>query len=342
MTAARWRRALLGGLLALVAAAALAGTAEAQDKKKKGEEQQAPPPDPAAIAAAQAQAQAELAAKQAAEEKARVLAFCRQLDETKVPTVESASGRVDCYKQMQLAGQGDAEVDARYAAAVADLDQARKAEAQRRQSDSSAAAMNQKMEAVRQAIEARDLDDADNSVDDVLAIQPNNARALAYKDRIAALKRVRQLKIMLVAIAVAVIALGAGLAVVGKFLLARRQARLAERKAALEKRKAVLKVVDGIGRGKIFPVENPIFRIGATSSAKAEENNDLVLSDADAVVSRYHCSILRKDGEYYLIDSSVNGTFLNDALLKRGEHHRLEDGDEVTVADVSRLKFLFT
>ncbi len=338
-------RFVRAALLTVLALALAFSMAQAQDKKRDKKQEKKDSIAAAQAqqqAAAQAQAQAEQQAKQAAEEKARVLQFCRQLDVTAAPTVDGATNRVDCYKRMQLAGQGDKDVDGGYLTAMNDLDRFRKDEETRRASDSSAAETNRRLEATKRAIETRNLDDAESTVDEVLAIQPTNARALAYKDRIAALKRARQLKIMLFAVVAAVVILAAGLGVVTRILFKKRSEKQKERAESMDKRKAVLKVVDGIGRGKLYTIDSPIFRIGAANSSKAEEKNDLVISDSDANVSRYHCSILRKDGDYYLIDSSMNGTFLNNAMLKRGEHHRLDDGDEVTIADVSKLKFLYT
>lgn len=141
---------------------------------------------------------------------------------------------------------------------------------------------------------------------------------------------------MLLTALVVVMVLAAGLGVFTTVMLKTQ----AERDR--EQRKAVLKVIDGIGRGGLYAIESAIFRIGAANASRAEEKNDLVISDADANVSRHHCSIVRKDGDYYLMDSSMNGTYLNNVLLKRGEPHRLEDGDEVRIANVSKMKFLYT
>jgi hypothetical protein len=135
-------------------------------------------------------------------------------------------------------------------------------------------------------------------------------------------------------------ALGAGLGFVAKKLGKKHTEKAAQQKVAAADRKAMLKIVDGVGRGKVYTIESSLFRIGAASSDKPEEKNDLVLSDSAASISRYHCSIIRRDGRFFLIDSSLNGTRVNDEPLDRGEHHALRDGDEVTVADVSRLKFL--
>lgn len=277
---------------------------------------------------------------QRASEKEAVLKFCQSLDTSSPPTVAGTSARAECWKKLQLTGMGDLLVDAKYSAAVQDYDNAVKADSVRRMSDSSTAAVDQKMQAAQRAIQTRNLDGASSSVDDILAIQPNNQRALALKDRIDGLKRARQLKITLFAVGAAVLALAAGLGVLAKKLSGRHGQKVAEKKVAAAERKAVVKIVDGVGRGKLYTIENALFRIGAASSDKPEERNDLVLSDSASAISRYHCSIIRRDGRFYLIDSSLNGTILNDEALDRGEHHDLADGDEFTVANVARLKFL--
>lgn len=241
---------------------------------------------------------------------------------------------------MRIVGMDDDVVEAKYGAAVADHDAAVKADSLRRSSDSSTAAVDQRMQAVQRSIQARNLDDAENSVNDILAIQPQNQRALAFKDRILALKRARQLKITLLAIGAAVLVLVAILAVLAKKLGDRHKTKAAEQKVVAAQRKAMLKIVDGVGRGKQYTIDTDVFRIGAASSDKPEEKNDLVLSDSAVAISRYHCSIIRRDGAFYLIDSSLNGTLLEDEPLGRGDHERLVDGAEFTVADVARFKFL--
>ena len=103
-----------------------------------------------------------------------------------------------------------------------------------------------------------------------------------------------------------------------------------------------MQVIDGVGRGRFVSIAGPVFRIGAVGAETPEEKNDLVISDADRRVSRHHCTIVKRDGHYYLIDASRNGTWLNGEALPRGEQRRLEDGDELVVADAARLKFLVT
>ena len=273
-------------------------------------------------------------------ETASLRRFCQQTDLGAPATMQGAKDRTDCWKRMQLEGMGDALVAAKYQAAVADYDRAVAADSIRKSSDSSTTAVNQRMLAVQRGIQSRNLDDAESSVNEVLAIQPQNQRALAFRDRILALKRARQLKITLIAVGVAVLVLVAGLGILAKKLGGRHQSKVQEQKVVAAQRKAILKIIDGIGRGKQYTIEGDVFRIGAASSAKPEEKNDLILSDSAAAVSRYHCSIIRREGAFYLIDSSLNGTMLDDGPLERGEHQRLDDGAEFTVADVARFKFL--
>jgi len=310
MSIGRW------GTLAALLLLGTASAARAQDKK--------------ALAAAAAQRDSERVSN---------IRFCQQVDRTATVNIQGTSERTECWKRLQIQGIGGPEVEAGYAAAVADYHSAVTADSVRRQGDSSTAAMDARLQAVQRSIQTRNLDDAETSVDDILAIQPQNQRALAFKDRIIALKRARQLKITLFAVGAAVVVLAAGLGLLAKKLGARHGKKKEERKESAQKQGALLKIVDGIGRGKTYPVENALFRIGAASSDKPEERNDLILSDSGAGISRFHCSIVRKDGRFYLTDSSLNGTRLNEKPLARGERYLLRDGDEFTVADVAKVKF---
>lgn len=57
----------------------------------------------------------------------------------------------------------------------------------------------------------------------------------------------------------------------------------------------------------------------------------------DAEVSRKHCYIEKKDGQYWVFDLiSLNGTFVND--IKVQSEHLLKDGDELRLAFFS-MKF---
>lgn len=270
------------------------------------------------------------------QEKATLLRACKQLDQSPDKTLQSIRDRTDCWKRMQLQGMGDSTVDVGYRAAVADYDVAAKSDSVRR----AAEAVDTTLAAAQRAIQARDLIGARRLVDGVLAAQSDNQRALAFRDRIGALARTQQLRNTLFSIAGAVLLL-AVLVAGGARLLARRHERLAAKaRAELSSQKAMLEIVDGVGRGKIYAIDGPIFRIGSAESDRPEERNDLVLSDTKGFISRYHCTIVRKNGRYFLIDSSLNGTYMDEDLLDRGEHRPLDDGEEFSIAGMARVKFL--
>jgi hypothetical protein len=273
---------------------------------------------------------------QHAQEKATLLHFCQQMDQSADGTLQSIRDRTDCWKRMQLQGMGDSTVDAGYRAAVADYDAAVKSDSVRKEGD----AIDQRFAAVQRSIQLRDLAGARHTVDGILAAQPENQRALAFRDRIVALARARRMRVALFSLAAAVLLLALVLGAGAKLFAARHQRALARRRADASQHKAMLEIIDGIGRGKMYTIDRPVFRIGSAESERPEERNDLILSDADGFISRYHCTILRKNDKYFLIDSSLNGTYIDEELLDRGEHHTLDDGDEFSLAGMARFKFL--
>ncbi len=270
------------------------------------------------------------------QEKASLLHFCQQMDESRDSTLQSVRDRTDCWKRMQLQGMDDSLVDARYQAAVADYDAAVKSDSIRIAGESA----DRKLVTVQEAIRVRDLDGARRSVDEVLAAQPDNQRALAFRDRIIALTRARRRRATLITIAASILLVALFLAGGSKVLSVRFQRKIARRRASASSQKAMLEIIDGVGRGKMYTMDGPVFRIGSAESERPEEKNHLILSDTSAFISRYHCTIVRKNDQYFLIDSSLNGTYMDEELLDRGEHRALEDGDEFSVAGMARVKFL--
>ncbi|MGH7592303.1 MAG: FHA domain-containing protein [Gemmatimonadales bacterium] len=290
---------------------------------------------PAILGAQQSQQSATTGA-QRDQEKASLFRFCQQMDQAATGTLQSIRDRTDCWKRMQLEGMGDSAVDAGYRAAVADYDAAIKSDSARLAGE----AVDQQLIAVQRDIQTRDLATARRVVDQILAAQPDNQRALAFHDRIVALAKARRVRVVLFGVAGAVLLIALLLGVGSRLLASRHHRQLVRRRADASHQKAVLEIVDGIGRGKIYAIDGPIFRIGSAASNRPEEKNDLILSDADAFISRYHCAIVHKDGKYFLIDSSLNGTYMDEELLERGEHRELEDGAEFSLAGMVRVKFL--
>jgi hypothetical protein len=248
--------------------------------------------------------------------------------------------RTDCWKRVQLEGLNSALVESRYRAAVRDYDNAMAADSTRRTLEAREAQLDQLLTQVQRAMIARDLPLADSLARGVLRVQPQNQRALAFRERIVALGRAAQLRLAVYVAAGVVLLVGLALAVSARVMAVRQQRAAAAERVLAAQRTAMVRIIDGVGRGKMYTMSGPIFRIGSAQSDRPEEKNDLVLSDEAAYVSRYHCAILRKEGNYYLIDSSLNGTYVENQLLERGEPRLLEDGAEFTLSGVTRLKFL--
>ena len=75
-------------------------------------------------------------------------------------------------------------------------------------------------------------------------------------------------------------------------------------------------------------IKKEVFILG-----KLEKAVDAVLPSF--AVSRIHAKII-KDGEYYISDlNSLNGTYVNHEILSGEEKHRLNDGDEITLGDLT-------
>lgn len=275
-------------------------------------------------------------------EKERILRAARAKEASAAVTVENARERLELWKQVRLIDPNDLEAQLGYQRAERDLETARQQEEQ--QVAAAAEASGEQEVQVRradQALQAGDLDVAEEMADDVLSRAPGNVDALRIKKAVRLARAAKAFRFRLILGAAVLVVV----AIVVAILARRGLKRLRQRDAIAGAEgggKAVLKIVDGIGRGRIVTVDKEIFRIGAAQGTKPDEMNDLILSDSRSLVSRFHCSIIRHGEDYLLVDSSTNGTELNGEPLVRGEDRQLRDGDEFVVAAVSRLKFLVT
>lgn len=76
------------------------------------------------------------------------------------------------------------------------------------------------------------------------------------------------------------------------------------------------------GRQEVYPLEAEVITIG-----RAEDNH--LAWPEDSLVSRYHASISRRHGDFWVHDyHSHNGTFVNQMRVRV---KRLEEGDEITI-----------
>ena len=73
---------------------------------------------------------------------------------------------------------------------------------------------------------------------------------------------------------------------------------------------------------------------GSVSIGRAAQN-DWVLQDPERILSKHHCTVLHRDGAYFLTDFSVNGTYLNDSeqRIARNQTVRLQDGDHFVLGE---------
>lgn len=62
-------------------------------------------------------------------------------------------------------------------------------------------------------------------------------------------------------------------------------------------------------------------------------DNDWVLPDPERIISNRHCTIEYRDGEYFIIDTSTNGVFVNHAedRIERGQSLKLHDRDHLSL-----------
>jgi len=231
-----------------------------------------------------------------------------------------------------------------YQRAVQDLQAAKQKQVEAgKADDQTRGLMQSKIGAARADINAKSWSNAEQNLGWVLERDPNHPEALSLMNELRHAKRLDDIKRQALYIVPVLLILGAGLVLVVRFGARYREERQRKLDELAAKRAAVMQVVDGVGRGKLVTIDNQraIFKVGAAAGAEGE-NNDLVLNDTANLISRYHCTLVRRDGDYYLVDASMNGTTLNGKPVKRGEHVLLDDGDEITLAEVSRLKFLHT
>jgi pSer/pThr/pTyr-binding forkhead associated (FHA) protein len=86
--------------------------------------------------------------------------------------------------------------------------------------------------------------------------------------------------------------------------------------------------------------DQDVIRIGKPNDLIVPEVNLSGLPDTD-IVSRQHAEIHRSGDSYYLVDNgSVNGTYLNDELLKPKQRYLLRNGDKISLGKENKVAFV--
>jgi hypothetical protein len=95
-----------------------------------------------------------------------------------------------------------------------------------------------------------------------------------------------------------------------------------------------LKCVDGPRKGEIFSLDGPEILIGAV-----EGEADIVINDRKRLISRRHCLIWREKRDFYIIDESANGTFVNGQPVSKDSGQLLRNRNEISLAGAATLIF---
>jgi hypothetical protein len=95
-----------------------------------------------------------------------------------------------------------------------------------------------------------------------------------------------------------------------------------------------LKCVDGPCKGETFSLDGPEILIGAV-----EGEADIVINDRKRLISRRHCLIWREKRDFYILDESANGTFVNGQPVSKGSGQLLRNKNEISLAGAATLIF---
>ena len=100
----------------------------------------------------------------------------------------------------------------------------------------------------------------------------------------------------------------------------------------------VLEITRGLDSGQVLPLDKETTRIGAVAQDGGQKN-DIVIRDVEHAVSRFHCEIVKRDGQLYVNDlNSSNGTRLNGNALKPGSPEPLRSGNKILLANNVELR----
>src|SRR5262245_5133347 len=95
-----------------------------------------------------------------------------------------------------------------------------------------------------------------------------------------------------------------------------------------------LKCVDGPCKGETFSLDGPEILIGAV-----EGEADIVINDRKRLISRRHCMIWRVKRDFYILDESANGTFVNGQPVSKESGQLLRNKNEISLAGAATLIF---
>ena len=95
-----------------------------------------------------------------------------------------------------------------------------------------------------------------------------------------------------------------------------------------------LKCIDGPCKGETFELDRPELLIGAIDGEA-----DIVINDRKRLISRRHCLIWQERRDFYIIDESANGTFVNGKQISKESGQVLRNKNEISLAGAATLIF---
>jgi pSer/pThr/pTyr-binding forkhead associated (FHA) protein len=97
----------------------------------------------------------------------------------------------------------------------------------------------------------------------------------------------------------------------------------------------------GLDQGRVYPIDRDIIRIGGIVQDGGQKN-DIVIRDVEHMVSRFHCEVVKKNGEFFLVDTnSSNGTSVNGEPALPRSLVPLRKGSKIDLGGSTVLQFDF-
>ena len=102
-----------------------------------------------------------------------------------------------------------------------------------------------------------------------------------------------------------------------------------------------LEITVGLDKGKRFNIDQQVIKLGAIAEDGGQKN-DIVLRDAERMVSRFHAEIHSQEGKLYVLDAnSSNGTFVDKKRIPAGKPVLLAKGSRVSFGGTCAAKIGF-
>ena len=99
-----------------------------------------------------------------------------------------------------------------------------------------------------------------------------------------------------------------------------------------------LEILEGEGQGSVYPLGKAEFRMGRKSKSASSFLKDIEFPSSDRTISRRHATIVRKDGDFCIINESKKSITLVNGVQVAGSR-QLKDGDKIKIGEHVLLLF---